>query len=34
LSLFWTVYVTSRIVGMTVDEFNELRVRARVLSVT
>lgn len=28
------VYVASRIAGMTVDEFNELRVRARVPSVT
>jgi len=28
------VYVASRIAGMTVDEFNELRVKARVPSVT
>ena len=28
------IYVASRIAGLTVDEFNELRVRARVPSVT
>ncbi len=28
------IYVASRIAGMTVDEFNELRIRARVPSVT
>ncbi len=28
------IYVASRIAGLTVDEFNELRVKARVPSVT
>nr|WP_181953578.1 hypothetical protein [Pyrobaculum arsenaticum] len=28
------IYVASRIAGITVDEFNELRIRARVPSVT
>ena len=28
------IYVASRIAGMTVDEFNELRIKARVPSVT
>ncbi|ACB39270.1 hypothetical protein [Pyrobaculum neutrophilum] len=28
------IYVASRIAGMTVDEFNELRIRARIPSVT
>ncbi|WP_052883080.1 hypothetical protein [Thermoproteus tenax] len=28
------IYVASRIAGMTVDEFNELRIKARIPSVT
>ena len=28
------IYVASRIAGLTVDEFNELRVKARVPSIT
>jgi hypothetical protein len=28
------IYVASRIAGLSVDEFNELRIRARVPSVT
>ncbi|MEM1597394.1 MAG: hypothetical protein QW598_05370 [Pyrobaculum sp.] len=28
------IYVASRIAGLTVDEFNELRIKARVPSVT
>ncbi len=28
------IYVASRIAGLTVDEFNELRIKARVPSIT